>query len=133
MSLARITITVPHGVLKEADRRARALDRSRSWVVAEALRRFLSDPGTATRVADVPAISEPASAPYAIAPAEIERVRLRHLAADLVLSPAERLARAEELGQFAFAQQRRLPRRQVIGFSSHEDFEQWKTARRIGA
>jgi hypothetical protein len=133
MPLARITVTVPHGVLKDADRRARALDRSRSWVVAEALRRYLAGPtdlepaaGASARVAEVPA------APYAIPPEEIESARLRHLASELALTPAERLARAEELGQFAFAQQRRTPRRQVISFTSYEDFERWKTARRIG-
>ena len=42
MSLLRITCTVPADVLKAADRLAKRLERSRSWVVTEALRRYVS-------------------------------------------------------------------------------------------
>lgn len=35
---ARIAITLPRELLVAADRRARELDRSRSWVIAEAIR-----------------------------------------------------------------------------------------------
>ena len=42
MPLSRITVTVPENVVQAADELARALDRSRSWVVAEAIRRFVS-------------------------------------------------------------------------------------------
>lgn len=41
MSLVRATCTLPADVLKAADALAKRLDRSRSWVVAEALRRYV--------------------------------------------------------------------------------------------
>lgn len=41
MSLVRVTCTLPADVLKAADGLAKRLDRSRSWVVAEALRRYV--------------------------------------------------------------------------------------------
>ena len=42
MSLVRITCTIPAEVLEGADGLAKRLDRSRSWVVAEALRRYVT-------------------------------------------------------------------------------------------
>lgn len=119
MAIARVTVTLPAPILKEADRRAKALERSRSWVVAEALRRFLAS-------------AEAAPAPYAAPAADIERARLHHLKAELALSPAARLERAEELGRLARSRQRRGRRHQVIGFESWEDYDLWKTAQRIG-
>jgi hypothetical protein len=41
MALARISITIPRELLAEADGAARQLDRSRSWIVADAVRRYL--------------------------------------------------------------------------------------------
>lgn len=125
MALARVTVTLPAPILKEADRRAKALERSRSWVVAEALRRLLDAPNPAV-------VREVATAPYAVPAADMERARLRHLEAELALSPAERLERAEELGRLARSRQRRGRRHQVIGFESWEDYDLWKTAQRIG-
>ena len=43
-AFARISITLPARVLATADKLAKRLDRSRSWVVAEAIRRFGGDP-----------------------------------------------------------------------------------------
>ena len=139
MALARVTVTVPAALLKEADRRANALDRSRSWVVAEALRRLLAgrdDAGGAGGGgggARVPAMGrEDAPAPHAAPAADIARARLRHLEAELALPPAARLERAEELGRLARSRQRRGRRQQVIGFESWDDYDLWKTAQRIG-
>ncbi len=42
MPKARVTITIPEELLAAADRRARELDRSRSWVIADTLQRGLS-------------------------------------------------------------------------------------------
>jgi predicted transcriptional regulator len=120
MKLARISITVARDVLAAADGRARELDRSRSWVVAEALRRFVREPQIEYE-APVDAAREVAEA------------RRRHLLADLKLPPAERLRRAEELGRLARAAQRRARRHQVIGFDTYEDFYEWKKARLVGA
>src|SRR5712691_6094776 len=108
--LARISITLPRALVAAADGRARALDRSRSWVVAEALRRYVAAPVK---------VREPGAASYGAA--EVAGARRRHLAADLRLSPAERLRRAEELARLARRARPRARREQVIGFDSYED------------
>ena len=124
MPIARISVTIPRDVITAADRRARALDRSRSWVVAEALRRFVAGGATA-------AVHEPV-ATYR-ASGEVAEARRRHLAAELALPPAERLRRAEELGRLARQAWRRGRRQQVIAFDSYEDYYEWSKARRVGA
>lgn len=131
MPLARISITIPRDLVTAADRRARQLDRSRSWVVAEALRRYLSaGQNAAPREGRV--VSEPVAA-YAAVADEVAEARRRHLAAEFTLPAAERLRRAEELGRLARQAQRRPRRQQVIGFDTYEDFYQWKKARLVGA
>jgi hypothetical protein len=119
MTLARISITLPRDVVDAADRRAGELDRPRSWVVVEALRAYLS---------------RPAGPP----PSEVRQVadaRRRHLESDLLLPPAERLRRAEELGRLARRGRRggTSRRHQIIGFDSYEDFHEWKKGRLAGA
>jgi len=127
MALARISITLPRDVLAAADRRARALDRSRSWLIVEALRAYLATPARSptagVRESDAPV--------YAVQ--EVADARRRHLAADLKRSPAERLQRAEQLARLAReVRPRRASRQQVVGFDSYEDFYEWKRARRAG-
>jgi len=124
MALKRISITLPKDVLEAADRRARAMDRSRSWLIVEAVRAYLAAPASArVREADAPA--------YAVQ--EVADARRQHLLADLKRSPAERLRRAEELGRLARqVRPRRGRREQVIGFDSYEDFYAWKRAHRAG-
>lgn len=124
MALKRISITLPKDVLEAADRRARALDRSRSWLIVEAVRAYLAAPaGSRVREADAPAS----------AVQEVADARRRHLVADLKRSPGERLRRAEELAGLAKqVRPRRGRREQVIGFDSYEDFYEWKKARRAG-
>lgn len=125
-------MTLPPDLVEAADARARALDRSRSWVVAEALRQYLAgapgeEPGPGGRVLRV---AETATSAYgALA---VEEARLRHLRAEAALPPDERLRRAEGLGHLARRAQRRGTRRQVIAFDSYEDYYEWKKARRIG-
>ncbi len=113
---ARISITLPRDVLAAADRRAREVDRPRSWVIAEAIRSYRGGPPSP-----------------AVPPAEIEEVavaRRRHLLADLQRTPEERLRQAAVLLRLAPRPGNR-PRAQVIGFDSYEDFEAWKRARRV--
>ena len=131
-NLVRISITLPQDVLAAADREADRLDRSRSWVVAEAVRRHLREAGGGRREA----VAEPAAPAYAAA--EVAEARRRHLATELALPPAERLRRAEELVRLAREAQRGRGKRggrrhQVIGFDSYEDYYEWKKARRVGA
>jgi predicted transcriptional regulator len=117
--IARVTITLPAELLAAADARARQLDRSRSWVVAEAVRRHLA----------TPVVREPG---VAYAAREVADARRLHLASDLRLSPSERLRRAEELGRLARTAQRRGRRQQVIAFDTYEDYCEWNKARRVG-
>ncbi len=120
-TLTRITITLPRDLLAAADARAKRLDRSRSWVVAEALREFVTGEPTVVR--------EPVARS---AVREVADARRRHLATDLRLPPAERLRRAEELGRLARAAQRRGPRHQIIAFDNYEDYYEWRKTRLIG-
>jgi len=128
MALSRISITLPRDVLAAADRRARALDRSRSWLIVEAIRTHLATPARAPSAG----AREPDPPVYAVR--EVADARRQHLAADLKRSPAERLRRAEELARLARqVRPRRGRRQQVIGFDSYEDFYEWKRARLAGA
>jgi len=128
MALSRISITLPRDVLAAADRRARALDRSRSWLIVEALRAYLATPARSASAG----VREPDAPVYAAR--EVADARRQHLAADLKRSPAERLRRAEELARLGRqVRPRRGRRQQVIGFDSYEDFYEWKKARLAGA
>lgn len=128
MRLTRISITIPRDLLAEADRRARALARSRSWLLVEAVRAYLGREPAAARPTQVSESEPPAYAAEAVAAA-----RRRHLAADLKRSPAERLRRAEELARLARLARPARARHQVVGFDSYEDFYEWKKAHRAGA
>ena len=129
MAYARISITLPRDLVKAADQRARGLDRSRSWLVAEALREYLraSLPAQSRprRVSETPAI--------AYAAREVAEARAQHLAADLKLSPTDRLRQAEQLAQLGRLVHPRGRRHQIIAFDTYEDFYQWKKGRRAGA
>jgi hypothetical protein len=113
---ARISITLPRDVLAAADRRAKELDRPRSWVIAEAIRSYRTGPPSH---AVVPPGAE-----------EVTAARRQHLLADLQRTPEERLRRAAALLRLAPSSGRRQ-RAQVIGFDSYEDFDSWKKARRL--
>lgn len=129
MSYARISITLPRDLVSAADRRARTLDRSRSWLLADALRQYL---GASSAAPSSPGrVSE--AAPAAYAAREVASARTRHLGAELKLPAEERLLRAEQLGQLARQAQRRGRRLQIMGFDTYEDFYEWKKARLIGA
>lgn len=125
MTLARISITLPRDVVAAADRRAAELDRSRSWVVVEALRGYLGRPA-----GGVWKVAEPSRPPNEVS--QVADARRRHLESDLSLLPAERLRRAEELGRLARRGRGTSRRHQVIGFESYEDFHEWKKARLAG-
>jgi hypothetical protein len=113
---ARISITLPREVLAAADSQAKALDRPRSWIIAEAIRSYRGGPA-----------SQPVAPAGAV---EVAAARRRHLLADLDLTPEERLRQAAALLRLAprSGQSRRT---QIIGFDSHEDFATWKKARRL--
>jgi hypothetical protein len=113
---ARVSITLAREVLAVADSHAKALDRPRSWIIAEAIRSYRVSP------------SSPADPP--LGSAEVAAARRRHLLADLRLEPEERLRRAAGLmGLAPGARSRKRARAQIIGFDSYQDFAAWKKAR----
>ena len=75
---ARIAITLPAPDLAAADRLAKAQDRSRSWIIAEAIRRYAA--GSEPEPPRTPGLG-----PY----------RLEQLKADLALSPEQRIRAAQ--------------------------------------
>jgi hypothetical protein len=123
--IARISITIPADLLEAADRLARELDRPRSWVLGEGVRRMTRD----TTIAAAP---EPVVDPFAEFAEELEAARLCRLETDLAMTPEERLRRAEEMTRVARMGRPVRNRAQVIAFDSYEDYEQWKTTHRAG-
>ena len=96
---ARIAITLPQEDLAAADHLAERLQRSRSWVVAEAIRRYAGSGLGASRLAQ--------------------------LTADLRLSPEARVRAAESTARVAALRQR--PRRdRLVAFDRYEDWLDWK-------
>ncbi|MDP3940565.1 MAG: hypothetical protein Q8R92_20830 [Deltaproteobacteria bacterium] len=120
MAYARIAITLPKSVLAAADRRAKQLDRSRSRVIVDALRAYLTGP-SAVRESPQPAYGSDA----------VGVARREQLERDLARSPAERLRVAEATSRLAQSRRRRRGAvQQIIGFDSYEDFYEWKRANR---
>ena len=117
---ARIAITIPEDDLAAADALAHERDRSRSWIIAEAVRRYTAEPAP-----------EPAPAPAPRRPG-IGALRRAQLTADLRLSPEARVRAAEETARVGLARAR--PRAQrVIGFDRYEDYLAWKRLEEIDA
>lgn len=125
MALTRISITLPKDLLVAADRRARALDRPRSWVLVEALRAYLRRaPGAGS------AVREPEPPAYA---AGLGEHRLQQLEADLSLTPEQRVLAAEETARVAEHMRRVRPNRnRVIQFDRYEDYLDWKRREALG-
>lgn len=117
MGRSRISITIPEELLAAADRRAAALDCSRSRLVCEALREHLS-------TARLPAwtVSEP-RVDYA---SGLSPGRLEQLEADLALTPEERVRAAEQTALVAELRGPPPQRDRVIGFDRVEDFLAWE-------
>ena len=135
---ARIAITIPEQDLAAADRLARALDRSRSWIVAEAVRRYveaLEAPAARALLEvnpvqpsvhavvnrDVPPRSRPGLGPS----------RLAQLSRDLALTPEARVRAAEET--LRLTEPRDQPRQhRLLAFDRYDDFLDWKFSRNLG-
>jgi hypothetical protein len=114
MSMTRITITIPADLVEAADRRAGELDRSRSWVLVDALEAYLEGPQRVVREA---------APPYA---SGLGPSRVAQLEADLALTPEERVALAEETALVSRPSRRRAPRGQVLVFDRLEEFHAWE-------
>ena len=118
----RVTVTVPAEVLEAGDQLAARLDRSRSWVVAEALRRYAAAPETTHAPLRV---SEPAPPAYVARPG-LGPQRLAQLEADLRLTPEQRVHAAEEDIETALRFHRPPHVAQVVAFATYDDFLDWK-------
>ena len=119
MAFARISITLPRDVLMAADRWARGLDRSRSWLIAEAIRAYLSG--------SPPQVRDPAATPYGVTSPGLGPLRTAQLESDLRLTPERRIRAAEETARLG-ERVRGTPGRphQVLAFDRYEDYVAWK-------
>ncbi|HXR71029.1 ribbon-helix-helix protein, CopG family [Actinocrinis sp.] len=122
MRLARIAITIPPSLVKLADRRARALGRSRSWVLVQALQRYLSD---AELASPGPARQPASSGSASSAESALGEYRRSQLEADLGLTAEERVKEAERTGRVAEIVRPRWRSDRVITFDRYEDYLAW--------
>lgn len=123
MTLARISITIPRQLVADLDHLAPKLDRSRSWLVADAVRQYLArwedDGGTSNAVREVTPGSYPKHGPG--------DYRIAQLEADLKLTPEERVREAEATASLTEAGRRRDGDWQgVLVFESYEDYLAWE-------
>ena len=126
MARARISITIPKSLLEAADRKAKELDRSRSWVISDALRNTLAEP-PAESVAGKPV--DRAREPVRVyPPRSIEGLgpyRLNQLQADLDLTPTERVREAEKAGRIGSLREGKSHGNRIITFDRFEDYLDW--------
>ncbi|WP_310570528.1 ribbon-helix-helix protein, CopG family [Gemmatimonas sp.] len=101
---ARIAITLPEADLAAADRLAKQQDRSRSWIVAEAVRRYAAEVEQ----------GEPADA--------LGSSRRAQLLRDVAMTAEERVHEAEETSRVS--EQVTAPRT----FASFDEFLAWQRA-----
>ncbi len=119
-SYSRIAITLPKDLLAATDRRAKELERSRSRVIADAIRAYLSRPT---------AVREASRSTYGAD--EFGAAARSQLHSDLQKTPAERLRHSEEVTRLARSlHPKRSSRQQIIGFDSYDEFYEWKKSNR---
>jgi len=138
-SLARISMTIPPDVLKRADRIAKREGRSRSWVLAEAVRR-LEDPAPVKSASPQSSLAQSSMRTSSLAESlltqssaeklpRLDASRRAQLEADFALTPAERVLAAERTA-------REVPTRRFgslfVSFDRFEDFLDWKRAEALG-
>lgn len=109
--------------MQEADRRAAALDRSRSWVVAEALRRYLASITRYPKSGDTGMLFRESAPTYRRGLGEH---RLAQLESDLALTPEQRVREAEETLRPTETDERGRPGERLLTFDSYEDYLDWK-------
>jgi len=120
---ARISITLPQEDLDAADRLAAAQDRSRSWIVAEAIRRYAaeeaqgystpSDMGASRRIQIARDLARTAS----------ERIREAENDSVVAVDPVQPLA-TERSASPSIEQPRH--------FATYDDFVAWRQAQAAG-
>jgi predicted transcriptional regulator len=126
VTYARISITLPETLLVAADQRARQFDRSRSWLISEALAKYLAAAEQPTRVARV----REAAASNDSAGIGLGEQRLEQLRADLSLSPEQRVLAAERTAGAVARPSARWTG--VLTFDRYEDYLAWKRREAAG-
>ncbi len=121
----RVSITIADELLAAVDARAAALDRSRSWVIANSLREVHS------RKSPPESGGRQDRAPKKLIPSVgLGESRLSQLKADLALTPEQRVMEAERtLMRSTRSERPRLNR--VVSFERYEDFLEWDRGERI--
>ncbi len=127
MALERISVTIPVTVLAAATSRARELGRSRSWLVVEALRRFLGSGAGQAASTDIPlVVREPTPPSYAPTdPGRLGEYRLSQLESDLALSTDDRVRQAERTALVARLRRTAWRRNRLLTFDRYEDYLDW--------
>jgi Arc/MetJ-type ribon-helix-helix transcriptional regulator len=122
-------MTIPADVLRRADQLARRWDRSRSWVIREAIR-HLPD-ANAAESAWPRSVAEPTAATYParLTPPGLDPFRQRQLTDDLALTPLDRVLAAERTA-------REVPPRTfatlIVSFERPEDYFAWEALEAAG-
>jgi hypothetical protein len=122
MSYTRISITLPRELAAAIQKQARALDRSRSWLVAEALRRYLQ----ASAAQPARAVPEASPPPQAAGARGLGEHRLQQLRADLALTPEQRVLAGEQTARVAKRARPRPKAQRVLQFDRYQDYVEWK-------
>lgn len=131
MALTRITITLHADLVRAADKAAKRQNRSRSWVVADVLRRGLmraEDVAGATTGSG--AVREVSQVPYAAD--VLDPQRFDQLRADMTLTPEQRVLEAEETLRTGEALHPGPRSRYVRFFHRVEDYVAWHRAGGFG-
>ncbi len=128
---ARISITLPKEVLEAADAMAASQSRSRSWVIAEGVRRLADSDSHRMHAPRPPRASEVREPGSWIADSRLEEQRFLQLLADLQLSAEQRVRASEEAARLD-ALIRPGQGDQSLAFTRYEDYLAWDHRSRIG-
>jgi len=120
--LVRTSITIPSDVLAQADRLAREWDRSRSWVLAEGVRRFQAK----REVAEPTRVREPGVVPYPARVAGLGESRRAQLLSDMALTIEARILAAEEANRLDGELRPPCRGMRLTFFDRVEDYVEWK-------
>ena len=126
---ARIAITLPADDLASADRLAAREDRSRSWIIAEAVRQYVASDAT-RRSGNLDLVSAPPISNTRDHTPGLGESRQAQLIRDLLLTPEERVHAAEETLRLnehhASARAGPSRARSIVFFDDYGAFLDWK-------
>jgi hypothetical protein len=127
---ARISITLPHETLAEADRMAASFSRSRSWIIAEGVRRLAEAHRDRPNARAEPMVSEVPAPGFEIADSRHGDQRFLQLRSDLQLSAEERVRVSEEVARLDTLL-RPGHGDQFLAFTRYQDYLAWDHRSRI--